>query len=210
MPRAKDNPGGSEYSVSWIHTHTHTHTQHQNLFLSQLYLGCWYYPFYFWIRLCYAMLCPITYLHYYSSMQSTWIALTQWNQPPHLSYIEFPFTLGVKGHLPKSSNQLHMAPRCEKSIVEGPLYTRSQGQCSTQIQHSYRCKSWNQPQGFTLVVKAEREKKLFNLPQVTSKCWTLLVPRLQRGYHQIWEANLHPWSNVPAFLNILTSISSIY
>jgi hypothetical protein len=29
----------------------------------------------------------------------------------------------------------------------GPLYTRSQGQCSTHIQHSYCCKSWNQPQG---------------------------------------------------------------
>jgi hypothetical protein len=27
----------------------------------------------------------------------------------------------------------------------GPLYTRSQGQCSTQIKHSYWCKSWNQP-----------------------------------------------------------------
>jgi len=26
-----------------------------------------------------------------------------------------------------------------------PLYTRSQGQCSTQIKHSYWCKSWNQP-----------------------------------------------------------------
>jgi hypothetical protein len=26
-----------------------------------------------------------------------------------------------------------------------PLYTRSQGQCATQIKHSYCCKSWNQP-----------------------------------------------------------------
>jgi hypothetical protein len=29
----------------------------------------------------------------------------------------------------------------------GPLYTMSQGQCSTQIKHSYWCKSWNWPQG---------------------------------------------------------------
>jgi hypothetical protein len=50
-----------------------------------------------------------------------------------------------------------------------PLYTRSQGQWSTEIEHSYWCKSWNQlPKGFTLGVKAEIEKKLFNLPPTTN------------------------------------------
>jgi hypothetical protein len=29
----------------------------------------------------------------------------------------------------------------------GLLCSRSQGRCSTQIKHSYWCKSWNQPQG---------------------------------------------------------------
>jgi hypothetical protein len=40
----------------------------------------------------------------------------------------------------------------------GPLYTRSQGQCSTQTQHSYWCKSWNQLQG--LYTRSQG----FNLP----------------------------------------------
>jgi hypothetical protein len=113
MPRAKDNPGGSEYSVSRLYTHTqtlthtHTHTIRIRFWTNcTLVAGIILSTFGFG----YAMLCPITYLHYYSFMQSTWIALTPWNQPPHLSYIEFPFTLGVKGHLPKSSNQLHAKP----------------------------------------------------------------------------------------------------
>ncbi len=60
-------------------------------------------------------------------------------------------------------------------LIRVPLYTRSQGQCSTQIKHSCWWKSWNQPQAwaFTLGVKAELGKNLFNLPQVTNKCWTL-------------------------------------
>jgi hypothetical protein len=35
--------------------------------------------------------------------------------------------------------------RCPK--YKGVLYTRSQGQCSTQLKHSYWWKNWNQPQG---------------------------------------------------------------
>jgi hypothetical protein len=54
------------------------------------------------------------------------------------------------------------------------LYTRSQGQCSTQIKHSYWCKSWNQPQGLCTRSQGwNTKKKLFNLPQVTNKCRTL-------------------------------------
>ncbi len=57
--------------------------------------------------------------------------------------------------------------------VWGPLYTRSWGQCSTQIKHSYWCKSWNQPQGLYTRSQGWNRKNLFNLPQVTNKCWTL-------------------------------------
>jgi hypothetical protein len=55
----------------------------------------------------------------------------------------------------------------------GLFYTRTQGQCSKQIQHSYWCKSWNQPQGLYTRSQGWHRKKLFNLPQVTNKCWTL-------------------------------------
>jgi hypothetical protein len=51
------------------------------------------------------------------------------------------------------------------------------------------------PTGFTLGVKAEIEKKLFNLPpvQINAELYGLaLAPRLEKGYHQIWEANLQP------------------
>ncbi len=62
-------------------------------------------------------------------------------------------------------------------LLLGPLYNRSRGPCSTQITHSYWCKSWNQPwvrNYCTLGVKAQKEMDLFNLlPQVTNKCWTL-------------------------------------
>jgi hypothetical protein len=37
----------------------------------------------------------------------------------------------------------------------------------------------------------------------------VLAPRLKKGYHQIWEANLHaatPRANVPAFISILGPI----
>jgi hypothetical protein len=48
--------------------------------------------------------------------------------------------------------------------------------------------------GFTVGVKAEIEKK-FNLPQVliNAELYDLaLATRLEKGYHQIWEANLQP------------------
>jgi len=56
----------------------------------------------------------------------------------------------------------------------GPLYTRSQGQCSTQIEHSHWCKSWNQHQGLHTRSQSWNRKNIFNLPQATNnKCWTL-------------------------------------
>jgi hypothetical protein len=57
---------------------------------------------------------------------------------------------------------------CSK-VQLGPLYTRRQGQCSIQIQHSYWCKSWIQPQGlYTIYTRSEgwNRQKLFNLAQV--------------------------------------------
>ncbi len=40
------------------------------------------------------------------------------------------------------------------------------------------------PKGFTLRVKVENRKNLFNLPQVTNKCWTLWLyigPKAKKG-----------------------------
>jgi hypothetical protein len=51
------------------------------------------------------------------------------------------------------------------------------------------------PKRFTLGVKAEIEKKLFDLPQVLINVelyGLVFVPRLKKGYRQIWEANLQP------------------
>jgi hypothetical protein len=88
----------------------------------------------------------------------------------------------------------------------GPLYARSQGQCSTQIQHSYWCKSWNQPQGLYTRSQDWNRKKLFNRAQVliNAKLYGLvLAPRLKKRYHHIWEANLQPLG--PIFQHLLIS-----
>jgi hypothetical protein len=66
------------------------------------------------------------------------------------------------------------------------------------------------PKGFTLGVKAELEK-VFSICRkllLNAELYGLvLAPRLEKGCHPIWEANLHPLgSNVSAFINILTSM----
>jgi hypothetical protein len=79
--------------------------------------------------------------------------------------------------------------------IYGPLYTRSQGQCSAQIQHSHWCEVEISPKGFTLGVKAEIEKKISICPKllINAELYGLaLAPRLEKGYHKIWEANLQP------------------
>jgi hypothetical protein len=84
----------------------------------------------------------------------------------------------------------------------GLLYTRSQGKCSTQI----GAKVEISPKGFTLGVKAEIEKQLFNLAQVLINAelyGLLLAPRLKKRYHHIWEANLQPLA--PMFQHLLIS-----
>ncbi len=99
-----------------------------------------------------------------------------------------------------TSNRRPKILRCtswakEFSLIWQKLYTRSGGQCSTQITHSYWCKSWNQLQGLNYTrSQGWNRKNLFNLPQVTNKCRTLWYwPQgWRKGYHQIWEANLQP------------------
>jgi hypothetical protein len=51
------------------------------------------------------------------------------------------------------------------------------------------------PKGFTQGVKAEIEKNKFNLTQVLINVelyGLVFAPRLEKGYNQIWEANLRP------------------
>jgi hypothetical protein len=90
----------------------------------------------------------------------------------------------------------------------GLLYTRSQGRCSTQIKHSYWCKSWIWPQGLYIRIKAEIEKIFSICPKLlisAELCILVLTPRLKKGYHlrsQIATLGAH----VPAFSNILTSM----
>ncbi len=51
------------------------------------------------------------------------------------------------------------------------------------------------PNGFTLGVKAELEKIFSICPKLlinAELCGLVLAPRLEKGYHRIWEANLQP------------------
>jgi hypothetical protein len=85
------------------------------------------------------------------------------------------------------------------------FYTRSQGQCSSQVEISLG-------KGFTLGVKAEREKKNFSicpkLPINAEFYGLVLAPRLsKKDYHEIWKAQFGaPGAIVPAFINSLTSM----
>jgi len=61
-------------------------------------------------------------------------------------------------------------------------------------------------------VKAEIEKIKFKLLINVELYGLVLAPKAEnRGYHQIWEANLQPTlgagPNFSAFINILTSMS---
>jgi hypothetical protein len=62
------------------------------------------------------------------------------------------------------------------------------------------------PKGFILGVKSEREKNFSICPKllVNAELYGLvLAPRLEKGYHKIWEANLQP-QNWPQVLLALT------
>jgi len=65
------------------------------------------------------------------------------------------------------------------------------------------------PKGFTLGVKAEREKNFSVCPKllVNAELYGLvLAPRLKKGYHQIWEANLQPQNWPQVFLALTPSV----
>jgi hypothetical protein len=63
------------------------------------------------------------------------------------------------------------------------------------------------PNGFTLGVKAELEKTFSICPKllINAELYGLiLAPRLEKGYNQIWEANLQPLgpNNKPKMLKV--------
>jgi hypothetical protein len=73
----------------------------------------------------------------------------------------------------------------------GPVYTWSQGQCSTQIKHSIDAKVEIRPKGFTLGVKAELPKMFSICPKVLINAeldGLLLAPRLEIGYQEVCDA----------------------
>jgi hypothetical protein len=62
------------------------------------------------------------------------------------------------------------------------------------------------PKGFTLGDKAEIEKNFSICPRLLINpelCRLDLAPRLKKGYHKIWEANLQPLG--PMFQHLLIS-----
>jgi hypothetical protein len=66
------------------------------------------------------------------------------------------------------------------------------------------------PKGFTLGVKAGLERIFSICPKllINAELYGLvLAPSLEKGYHRIWAANFATLgTNVPAFINILTSM----
>jgi hypothetical protein len=100
----------------------------------------------------------------------------------------------------------------------GPLYTRSQGQCSIQIQHSYWCKSWNQAQGLYTRSQGWHTKNLFNLPQVLNKfrtLWPCFGPKAQKTDTIKFRRSIcNPWGQYSSIyqysdVNVLTFISNL-
>jgi hypothetical protein len=83
-------------------------------------------------------------------------------------------------------------------VVRANVQPKSSIPIGAKVEISYK--------SFTLGVKAEMEKKLFNLPQVLINAELygfVLAPSLEKGYHQIWEANLQPLG--PMFQHLLIS-----
>jgi hypothetical protein len=72
------------------------------------------------------------------------------------------------------------------------------------------CKSWNQPQGLYTRRQGWNRKNLFNLPQVTNKCWTLppwFGPKAEKRIpYNLGSQFATLGSNVSAFINILPSM----
>jgi hypothetical protein len=94
-------------------------------------------------------------------------------------------------------------------VLRPTLYKESRPMFNSN-QHSYWCKNWNQPQGLYTRSQGWNRKNLFNLPQVTNECWTLWPCNRPKAQKRI-PSNLGsqfatPGANVPAFINILTSM----
>jgi len=93
----------------------------------------------------------------------------------------------------------------------GPLYTRSPGQCSTQIEHSYWCKNLNQPQGAYNRSQGWNRKSILNLPQLTNinveLYGLLLALRLKKRIPPDLGSQFATLgANVRAFINIMRSL----
>ncbi len=92
----------------------------------------------------------------------------------------------------------------------GPLYTRSQGQCWKQIQHSDWCKSWNQPQGLYTGCQGWKRKKTFRSTPSTIQCYTLwpcIRPKAEKRIPSTLGSQFAtPGVNVLAFISNLGPI----
>jgi len=77
------------------------------------------------------------------------------------------------------------------------------------MKHSYWWKSWNQPHGLYTTSQDWNSKNLFNLPQVTNKCWTLwpsIGPKAEKGIpSNLGNQFANLGASVSAFINIPTS-----
>ncbi len=86
------------------------------------------------------------------------------------------------------------------------LHIKSQGQGWTQIKHFYWCNHWNQPYGFTLGIKVEKDffLKIYHFVALT---WS----QGKKGTLLPWEANLQPLGG-PMHLkpNSISFISSFH
>ncbi len=107
-------------------------------------------------------------------------------------------------------------PLFPSSTCPGALFTFQltlnfgRGLYSTQNQAFLLVEKWNSAlRAFYTMSQRYTRKNLFNLPQVTNKCWTLWAlywPQgwKKDGYHWIWEANLQPLgsNNKPKMLEV--------
>jgi hypothetical protein len=114
--------------------------------------------------------------------------------------LEFPFTLGY-GCLTKYHciiNSYHYCSRGQFTLgVRANVQPKSSIPIGAKVEIS--------PKGFTLGVKAELQKNLFNVTPkllINAEIYGLvLVPRVDKGYHQICKVNLQPLG--PMFQHLL-------
>ncbi len=117
------------------------------------------------------------------------------------------FTLAVKANFQLKSSipiapKVEISPKCFTLRVKANVQLKSSIPTGAKVEIS--------PKGLTLEVKAEIEKIFSICPKLLNNSehyGLVLAPRLKKGYHQIWEANLQPLgANVSTFINIMTSM----